>query len=202
MILPLSSKYPKPRIIKQAVNILLQGGLIAYPTDTTYGIGCDLFNKEAIQKLYRLKRLDNKKPLSLICSSISQASEYAWISDYSFRALKKILPGPFTFIFKATRIVPKYMLTKQKTVGIRIPDHIICQMLTECLGHPIMTTSSISDDSIDPVDPEELDKKYGYAIDMVLDDGIIIPQFSSVVEFIDDNPLVIREGIGDCSIFK
>ncbi len=122
-------------------HVLEQGGVIGYPTDTIYGVGCDLFNPEAIQKIHRLKKMEGKKPLSFICSDLKDISQYAFVSNYAYKVMKRVLPGSYTFILKATKLVPKIAQTKQKTVGIRIPDNKICLALVKELGHPIISTS-------------------------------------------------------------
>ncbi len=134
MILAINSKNPQLRLIRRVVETLEKGGVIVYPTDTIYGLGCDLFNPDSIRKIHRLKKLDAKKPLSFICSDLKDISRYAYVSDYAYKAMKRLLPGAYTFILKATKMVPKIALTKQNTVGIRIPDNRICLALTKELG--------------------------------------------------------------------
>src|SRR5512143_849270 len=119
MILTINPKNPQPRLIRRVVEVLKEGGMIGYPTDTIYGVGCDLFNPEAIRKIHRLKKSDGKKPLSFICSDLKDISRYAFVSNFAYKTMKRLLPGPYTFILKATKLVPKIALTKQNTVGIR-----------------------------------------------------------------------------------
>ena len=141
MIMTINTKNPQKRLIRKVVDQLGQGGVIGYPTDTIYGLGCDLFNPEAIERIRRLKKMDGKKPLSFICSDLKDISRYAYVSNYAYKIMKRLLPGAYTFVLKATKLVPKIAQTKQKTVGIRIPDNKICLALVKELGHPIVSTS-------------------------------------------------------------
>ena len=134
MILTINPKNPQIRLIRKVIDVLEKGGVIGYPTDTVYGVGCDLFQQEAIRKIYRLKKMEGKKPLSFICADLKDISRYAYVSNYAYKMMKKLLPGPYTFILKATKLVPKIAMTKQNTVGIRIPDNKICLALVKELG--------------------------------------------------------------------
>src|SRR6266508_523910 len=126
MLLEINPDNPQPRLIARAAEVLGGGGVIAYPTDTTYGIGCSIFNKRGIERIYLLKRREKKKPFSFICAELSDVARYARVSNFAFKVLKRYLPGPYTFVLEATSIVPDLLITKQKTVGIRIPDNPIC----------------------------------------------------------------------------
>ena len=145
MIIQVDPEYPLRKDIKYAVNILSRGGVIAYPTDTIYGIGCDLMNKDAIEKIYRIKKLPKYKQLSFICQDIKQVSEYAQVSNAVYKIMKQLTPGPFTFILNASKSVPKIMMNKRREVGIRIADNAICSALIEELGNPIINTSASFD---------------------------------------------------------
>ena len=125
MVLSINPQNPQPRLIQRVVDCLKQGGVIAYPTDTTYGIGCDIFNKKGVKQIYQIKQRDPRKPFSFICADLSDASNYAHVSNFAFKVMKRHLPGPYTFVLEATRIVPDSLTTRQKTVGIRIPDDAI-----------------------------------------------------------------------------
>src|SRR4030043_885577 len=138
MIIPINPKNPQPRLIRRVVGVLGGGGAIGYPTDTIYGLGCDLFNPEAIGRIHRLKKREGKKPLSFICSDLKDISQYAYVSNYAYKMMKRLLPGAYTFILKATKLVPKIAMTKQNTVGIRIPDNRKCLAPVKELGHPII----------------------------------------------------------------
>ncbi|MEE4315002.1 MAG: L-threonylcarbamoyladenylate synthase, partial [Desulfofustis sp.] len=147
MIIEINPHNPQPRMIKQVVESIRHGAVICYPTDTGYGIGCDIFNPKAIRRIELLKRRPHHKPFSFMCSDLKNISEYAHVSNTAYRLLRKNLPGPFTFVLPGTKLVPKVMTTRQKTVGIRVPENAICRSLIEELGSPIITTSiPVSDD--------------------------------------------------------
>lgn len=201
MILEMNPKYPQPRKVDKALDVLRQGGLIAYPTDSVYGIGCDIFNRDAVDKLHKLVRDIKGKadhaPLSFICRDLANIAEYAMISDYSYRALRRLLPGPYTFILKSTKLVPKIMRNKRKTVGIRIPDASIPDAIVTALGNPMATTSAALADGEFISDPWTLQDMYGHAIDLVIDGGYLFPEPTTVIDFTDDYPQLIRQGKGD-----
>jgi tRNA threonylcarbamoyl adenosine modification protein (Sua5/YciO/YrdC/YwlC family) len=199
MLLEINSENPQPRLVGRVVDLLKNSGIIAYPTDTTYGIGCSIFNKKGIERIYLLKQREKKKPFSFICSEISEVAKYAKVSNYAFKVLKRYLPGPYTFVLSASSIVPDLLVTKQKTVGIRIPSNRICLEIVSALGHPIITTSAnISGE--DPIgDPEEVDRKLGKQLDIVVNGGVLSAEVSSVISLINDVPVVLRKGVGDVS---
>ena len=188
------------RIVDQAVDILKNGGLIIYPTDTVYGLGCDITQKASIERIYRVKGMEKQKPLSFVCSDIKDISKYAKISTANYRDLRKYLPGPYTFILPGTREVPKALLSKQKTVGVRIPDHPLTLAIVKALGNPIISTSvNISAKSF-ASDPQEFSEYYEGQVDLILDSGPTWAELSSVIDMTDDDqPVVIREGQGDVS---
>ncbi|MCK8603225.1 L-threonylcarbamoyladenylate synthase [Desulfoferrobacter suflitae] len=203
MILEMNSQHPEPRKIKQVAEILANGGVIAYPTDTYYGIGCDLFNKESIEKIYQLKRRSAQQPFSFICSDLKNISEYAQVTNYAYKTMKRLLPGPYTFILEGSRLVPKIMLTKRRTVGIRVPDHEICLAIVQELGHPIISTSATDPETSSILEtPQEIKAKLGHALDLIIDGGIVNGKPSSVISLIDDTPEVLREGAGDVAAFQ
>jgi tRNA threonylcarbamoyl adenosine modification protein (Sua5/YciO/YrdC/YwlC family) len=177
-------------------DTLEKGGLIAYPTDTFYGIGCDLYNKRGIQLIYRMKNRPLNKPFSFVCDSLKEISRYTQVSNYAYKTMKRLLPGPYTFIMEATRLVPKIMLTKRKTVGIRVPDNKICLAIVRAFGRPIISTSAGYED------PQSIKVAYGSYLDIIVDGGVLYQSPSSVVSLIDDRPEVIREGKGDISSFR
>jgi len=202
MIIAINPNNPQPRLIRKVVEILKKGGVIGYPTDTIYGVGCDLFNPEAIRKIHRLKKIEAKKPLSFICSDLKDISRYAFVSNYAYKMMKRLLPGAYTFILSATKLVPKIALTKQKTVGIRIPDNKICLALVKGLGHPIISTSVHKADEEGLYnDPAEIDEQFGKQLELVIDGGMIVAEHSSVVDLSDETPKVIRIGKGDVDLF-
>jgi tRNA threonylcarbamoyl adenosine modification protein (Sua5/YciO/YrdC/YwlC family) len=195
MILSINSQPPQQRLIRKVSDVLDNGGLIAYPTDTFYGIGCDLFNKKGIQLIYKLKNRPLTKPFSVICDSLKEINRYAQVSNYAYKTMKRLLPGPYTFVLEGTKLVPKIMLTKRKTVGIRVPDNKICVAIVRTLGRPIISTSAMLDD------PHSIQETYASHLDIVIDGGALYPSPSSVISLIGDIPEVIRKGKGDVSDF-
>jgi tRNA threonylcarbamoyl adenosine modification protein (Sua5/YciO/YrdC/YwlC family) len=202
MIMTINAKNPQKRLVRMVVDILEQGGVIGYPTDTIYGVGCDLFNPDAIQKIHRLKKLEEKKPLSFICSDLKDISHYAFVSNYAYKIMKRLLPGAYTFILKATKLVPHIAQTKQKTVGIRIPDNKICLALVKELGHPIISTSVSKPNEGLYNDPAEIEERFGKRLDLVIDGGMIVAEHSSIIDLTGDFPKVIRVGKGEVSLFQ
>jgi tRNA threonylcarbamoyl adenosine modification protein (Sua5/YciO/YrdC/YwlC family) len=201
MVLEINSQNPQKRLIRRAAEILRAGGIIAYPTDTYYGIGCDIMNKKAIARVYLLKRRPKHKPFSFICSDLKNISQYAQVTNYAYKTMKRLLPGPYTFILEGSRLVPKIMLTKRKTAGIRVPDHAICLSIVEELGNPILSTSATDPEGEILESVVEIEEKLGHALDLIIDGGPVSLGPSSVVSLIDDAPEIIREGQGDVSIF-
>jgi len=202
MIITINPKNPQRRLIRRVVEVLEGGGVIGYPTDTIYGVGCDLFNQEAIRKIHRLKKLEEKKPLSFICSDLKDISRYAYVSNYAYKMMKRLLPGPYTFVLKATKLVPKIAMTKQNTVGIRIPDNKICLALVKELGHPIISTSVSKPDEGLFNEPAEIEERFGKQLDLVIDGGVIVAEHSSIIDLTGDSPKVIRKGKGDVNLFQ
>ncbi len=203
MILEMNPAHPEPRKIRKVVELLLNGGVIAYPTDTYYGIGCDLFKKDAIEKIYQLKRRSQTQPFSFICSDLKNISEYAQVTNYAYKTMKRLLPGPYTFVLKGSRLVPRIMLTKRKNVGIRVPDHPICLAIVEQLGHPVINTTATDPETGDILStPHEIKDRIGHALNLIIDGGVVPGAPSSVISLIDDVPEVIRAGSGDVSSFE
>jgi len=202
MILAINPKNPQLRLIRKVIEVLEKGGVIGYPTDTVYGVGCDLFNQEAIRKIHRLKKMEGKKPLSFICSDLKDISRYAHVSNYAYKMMKRLLPGPYTFVLTATKLVPKIAMTKQNTVGIRIPDNNICLSLVRELGHPIISTSVYKPDEGLYNDPAEIEERFAKQLDLVIDGGVIVAEHSSIIDLTDEFPIVIRKGKGDVSLFQ
>ena len=201
MILSINSENPQLRLIKKAVEVLKEGGIIVYPTDTVYGMGCDLFNKQAIERIYEIKRRNKKEPLSFICADLKDISNYALVSNYAYKTMRRLLPGAYTFVLEASRLVPKILLTKRRTVGIRVPDNKICLTLVGELGHPIINTSAKLEQDEILSDPFEIEKKFKKLVDLVIDGGPLASDQSSVIDLIDDVPKVLRAGKGDVSDF-
>jgi tRNA threonylcarbamoyl adenosine modification protein (Sua5/YciO/YrdC/YwlC family) len=199
MLLHIHPDNPQPRLIKTVVDCLQGGGVIIYPTDTIYGIGCNIYNADAITRIARIKQVDPKKAqFSFICSDLSHLSDYAKSVDTPiFRLLKAMLPGPYTFILEASKQVPKQLKTKKDTVGIRIPDNKICHDLVKALGHPIMSASLPMDvDVAYYTDPELMYEQFGKQVDIVIDGGIGKLQASTVIDCTSGAPELIREGAG------
>ena len=199
---------PEPRKINRVVEILLEGGVIIYPTDTIYGIGCDLKNKRAVEKLSQIEDLSarqagikpQKMNLSFICNDLSHISEYVKRLDTpAFKVLKKLLPGPFTFIFESNSNVPKILGVNTKTVGIRIPDHRIPLAIVKQLGNPLITSSIKDDDEIKEytTDPEEIYEDFKNRVDLIVHGGQGGNVPSTIVDFTGSEPFVTRQGLGE-----
>ncbi|MGO9578034.1 MAG: L-threonylcarbamoyladenylate synthase, partial [Desulfobaccales bacterium] len=201
MIIKINPQNPQERLLRQAVEALLGGGLIAYPTDTTYAVGCDLYNLKGIAKIYQIKRRPTSKPFSFICHDLKNISEYAQVGNYAYKVMKRLLPGPYTFVLEASRQVPKILQTKRRTVGIRVPDHPIALALVGLLGHPIISTSASLPDGQVESDPYEIADRFKPHLALVIDAGLIPPAPSSIISLIDDAPEVIREGKGPVGLF-
>ncbi len=201
MLFKINQQNPQARLIQRVVDIIKQGGVIAYPTDTYYGIGCDILNKKAIQRIYQLRQRGKNKPFSFICSDLKNIADYAKVSNYAYKTMKRMLPGPYTFILEGSRLVPKIMLTKRKTAGIRVPDNAICLELVKGLGNPILSASAKVPNQGLFHDASLIHDHFGNRLDAVIDGGPVPGNPSSVISLIDDQPEVIREGVGDISIF-
>ena len=202
MLIAINPDNPQPRTIKQTADKLRAGAVICYPTDTVYGIGCDIFNQKAIKRIYQIKKRPLHKPFSFMCSSLKNVSDYGHVSNVAYRIMRKALPGPFTFVLPANKMVPKIMITKQKTVGIRVPQNNICLDLIEALGNPILTTSAILDPEGQPLsEAYQFDELLGNMVDLVIDGGMVYPNPSTIVDFSKDEPEILRDGQGDISQF-
>jgi len=189
---------PNKRHIAQCVETLNSNGIIIYPTDTVYSYGCSIHSSQAIEQITRIKNRDRKKPFTIVLDDFAQLHQYVRnISNSAFKIIKKATPGPYTFIFQASKIIPKLMLTKQKTIGIRIPDNIFARELVLKLGHPIISTSVDSIDGSYIVEPEELAKECWNCVDIICDAGPKKSELSTVVDFSQDETQILREGKGD-----
>ncbi len=203
MLLTINPDNPQPRLIGQVVDVIRQGGVICYPTDTVYGIGCDIFSQKAVKRVHQIKRRPPHKPFSFMCPGLKQVSDYCHISNTAYRLMRHNLPGAYTFVMPAMKIVPKIMLSKQKTVGIRVPDNRICLALLEEFGQPILNTSAMLDDEDTPLaEAYEVEERLGNLLDLVIDGGPIYPSPSSVVSLVGDMVEILREGKGDVSRFR
>ena len=199
MYLKINPDNPQPRLIKQVVDCLKSGGVIIYPTDTTYGLGCDIFNRKAVKKIFQIKQRDQRKPFSFICNDLAEISTYAQVSNFAFKVMKRHLPGAFTFVLDATKIVPDSLSTKQKTVGIRMPENAISQAIVAELGNPLVTTSANISGEDTPEDPQDIEVSMGQLVDFVIDGGVSINEASSVISLLNDETEILRQGSGDTS---
>jgi tRNA threonylcarbamoyl adenosine modification protein (Sua5/YciO/YrdC/YwlC family) len=199
MLIKLHRQNPAARNLKTIVDCLKKGGVIIYPTDTVYGLGCDIFQPKAVERICRLKGIDPyRAQFSFICNDLSQLADYAKSIDTPlFRLLKRSLPGPFTFILPASKAVPKLLKAKKDTIGIRVPDNLICNMIVQELGHPIMSSSLPGESNVEEfTDPEIIHEKFGHLVDMVVGGGIGGTVPSTVVDCTDSRPIIVREGAG------
>ncbi|MCD4652977.1 threonylcarbamoyl-AMP synthase [bacterium] len=195
-MLEINPVHPQPRRIERIVESLRYGGLIAFPTDSTYGIGCDLYNRSSIDKLYQIKQRDKKSPFSFLCSDLSDLAKYANVGNRAYKLIRRLTPGPFTFILDATRLVPKILRTKRYTVGIRVPDNVICNAIIQGLNSPIIsTTAKSSDDFL--ADPWQIRDIYGEHLDYVVDGGLLIPGLTTIVDLTGSEFDLIRQGKGE-----
>ncbi len=195
---------PQPRLIQQAVEILRQGGVIIYPTDCAYALGCHLGDKKAVDRIKRIRRLDDKHNFTLVCDDLSSIGTYAKVDNQQFRLLKAHTPGAYTFILPATTEVPRRLLhPKRRTIGIRVPDNAIVSALLSQLGEPIMSTSLIMPDEELPLtDPYEMRDLLQNQVDLIIDGGYCGMEATSVINMVEDVPEVVREGAGNIEHFK
>jgi tRNA threonylcarbamoyl adenosine modification protein (Sua5/YciO/YrdC/YwlC family) len=187
---------PQGRHLRVACDVLRDGGIVIYPTDSVYGLGCDLFNKKAIEKIYQIKGNDKRKLLSFICPDLKGISEYAYVSNSAYKIMRRLLPGPFTFILPATKQVPRILLENRKTVGIRVPDNRICQALLSEFGSSIISTSARLPDQGFLSDPDEIAGTFSHVVDLFLDSGPGGLDPSTIVDLAQNEPVVIRQGKG------
>lgn len=199
MLIQIHPKDPQSRLIKQVAETLKNGGVIVYPTDTIYGLGCDIYNQKAVEKICRIKGIDPKKAqFSIVCSDLSHLSTFAkQISTSTFRTLKEYLPGPYTFVLPASKQVPKILQGRKDTIGLRVPDNKITIALIKELGNPILSTSLPGDDVEEYTDPEIIYENYSNLVDIVVDGGVggVVP--STVLQFQDDAFELLRQGLGE-----
>lgn len=200
MILEVNPDNPEPRKIRRAVDALEAGNIIGYPTDTVYGLGCDLMNKKALDRLYQMKGMPRSRPLTFLCRDLADVSRFAVMHDHVFRTLRAFLPGPYTFIVEATREVPRVVQTPRKTVGIRVSKHPVSNALIAELGRPILTTTACHPGDEPFVDPRDIDDEFA-GLSLVIDAGQSGTIPSSIVDLTGDEPKVLREGAGDVKPF-
>jgi len=199
-VIDIIQENPDQRCIDLAVGELRNGGILCYPTDTVYGLGASIMNKSAIEKISRIKRIANNKLLSFICKDLKDISQYAHVSNPSYKIMRRCLPGPYTFILPATSETPKILSQKRRTVGIRIPDNKLCQLLVDQLETPLLSTSVPAGPDEILNDPFEIERRIGDKLDLILNGGILVSEPSTVVDLTDYEPVMIREGAGDPSL--
>ena len=197
--LPIHPANPQGRSLKAAAEVLRNGGLVIYPTDSVYGLGCDLFNKKAVEKIYQIKGNDKRKFLSFICPDLKGISEYAYVSNPAYKIMRHLLPGPYTFILHATRQVPRILLERRKTVGIRVPDNTVCHALLSVFGSPIISTSACMPDQNFLSDPDEIAETFSHTVDLFLDAGPGGLEPSTIIDLTQDEPVLVRQGKGPLS---
>lgn len=195
---------PQPRLIRQAVDVIEQGGVIVYPTDSGYALGCGLGEKKALEQIRRIRKLDDKHNFTLVCRDLSEISTYAKVDNTGYRLLKQHTPGGFTFILRATKEVPnRLMHPKRKTIGIRVPDNNIAMALLEELGAPLMSVSLIlPGDDLPLTDPYDIRDLLDNQVDLIIDGGYCGMEATTVVDLYDEVPVILRRGLGDPSAFE
>jgi tRNA threonylcarbamoyl adenosine modification protein (Sua5/YciO/YrdC/YwlC family) len=198
VLININPDFPQGRLIERVAGMLADGAIIAYPTDTQYGIGCDLRKKKSIEKLYRLKQRSSKSPFSFVCADFTHISDYAIVSDFAYRTMRRILPGPFTVVLPGTKLVPQIMLSRRHECGIRVPDHNIPLALVKALGSPIISTSALlpGHEDMPPANPLEIEEIFKGNLDAVIDGGPVPGRPSTVVSLVNDDPVILREGLG------
>ncbi|MBE9536504.1 MAG: threonylcarbamoyl-AMP synthase [Proteobacteria bacterium] len=199
MLTEINPYNPQRKRILEIVKLLERGGIVAYPTDTIYGIGCDIFSKKGLDKIQQLKGRDKNKPLSFICSDLSHISQFAKVPNYAYRIMKRLLPGPYTFILDASSEVPRMLMPKRKTVGIRVPDNAIVLSIVKELGHPLITTSANFSGEDVISDPFDIERLMGKQLDAVIDGGKLSGEPSTVIDLTGKAPEILRKGAGDYS---
>jgi len=195
---------PQARLVRQAIEILNQGGVICYPTDSSYALGCQIGNKSAMDRIRQIRRLGDKHNFTLVCANLTEISQYTKLDNQGYRLIKSLTPGPYTFILPATKQVPRRLMhPKRKTIGIRIPDNTIALALIETLGEPIMSSTLIlPGEDMPMMDPYEMKQTLGHQVDLIIDGGYCGYDPTSVLVMEDDNPWVARHGKGDTSQFE
>lgn len=193
---------PQARLIKQAVEIIKNDGVIVYPTDSGYALGCHLGNKSAMERMVKIRKLPENHNFTLVCSDLSEIATYAMVSNMAYRLIKNNVPNPYTFILPATKDVPRRLLTKRKTIGIRVPNNEIALALIAELGEPLLSCSLIlPDEEMTQSDPDLIRDLLEHQVDLIIHGGYLGAEPTTVIDLTEDNPTIIREGIGDLSPF-
>ena len=198
-LVPVDRQHPQPRTVEHAVEALRDGGLLCYPSDTTDALGCDAHQRRAVERLAQLKRRDPRKPFALLVPDLSDLARYAQVSNFAYRVVRQLAPGPFTFVLPATKLVPDLVLRRQKTVGIRLPDSPIALALVHKLAHPVISTSAATPGGEVLIDARDIKEQLGHGLDLILDGGYQANEPSSVIDLTGPEPVVVRQGKGDCS---
>jgi tRNA threonylcarbamoyl adenosine modification protein (Sua5/YciO/YrdC/YwlC family) len=195
---------PQPRLIQQAVAIVKRGGVIAYPTDSAYALGCQLGDKAALERIRRIRKLDNDHNFTLVCRDLSELGTYARVDNSAYRLIRNHTPGPYTFILKATDEVPRRLLhPKRRTIGLRVPENSIALALLEGLGEPMMSvTLLLPGEELPMTDPELIRERLEHELDLVIDGGACVTELTSVIDLADDAPVIVRVGRGDVAAFQ
>lgn len=203
MILTIHTDNPEIRVIRKAAEVLASGGIIIYPTDTVYGLGCSVEDRNAIERIHLVKRQRSDKPFSFVCSDLTHISEYAHVSNAAFKIMKHLIPGPYTFILPAARMkqLPKILVSKRKTVGIRVPDSKVSLAIVREIGHPILSTSVTDESGKLLNDPADIAAAFRNTVDLIIDGGALVSDPSTVVDLTGEEPKVVRQGAGDISMF-
>lgn len=201
--LPIHPDNPQPRIIKQAVDIIRAGGVIVYPTESCFALGCHLGDKDALERIRRIRQVDDKHHFTLVCRDLSELATYAKVDNRQYRYLKSAMPGAYTVILQATREVPRRVAhTKRATIGLRVPDNIVAQALLEALGEPLLSsTLLLPGDEWPPTDGWEISERLEHEVDAVLDAGLCGTAVTTVIDLTDTDPVLIRPGAGDLTVF-
>jgi tRNA threonylcarbamoyl adenosine modification protein (Sua5/YciO/YrdC/YwlC family) len=195
-IQPIDPLHPQPRHIARGVAVLQHGGIVAYPTDTYYALGCDLFQKKAMERLALLKRRDDKKPFAFLCADLGEVAKYGIVSNESYRLMRRLLPGPYTMVLEATRLTPRTSLTRQRQVGVRVPDANVAISLVRALGRPLATTSAALPGEEPLIDANDIQQHLGHGIDLILDGGVTLNEPSTVLDLTGPAPVLLRQGKG------
>jgi tRNA threonylcarbamoyl adenosine modification protein (Sua5/YciO/YrdC/YwlC family) len=204
MIFKIHPANPEPRYVSKSAETLRAGGVIIYPTDTVYGIGCSVQDKNAIERIYLIKRQREDMPFSFVCSDLKNISEYAHVSNSAFKIIRRLIPGPYTFVLPATKMkhLPRILVSKRKTVGIRVPNSAITLALVKELSHPILSTSVTTEDGELLNDPEQITRTFRNIVDVIIDAGTLISEPSTVIDLTGDQPEIIRKGAGDVRVLE